>query len=112
MKSENRQPEIIILGLGPGDPGYLTVRAVDVLSSIKEVYLRTEEHPTFAGLPDGLVVHSFDRIYEEEDDYQVVYQRIADKVISLAQSQPPHLEGRLLPAETLKPNGRSVSVSD
>jgi tetrapyrrole methylase family protein/MazG family protein len=89
MKNENRQPEIIILGLGPGDPGYLTVRAADVLSSVKEVYLRTEEHPTVAGLPDGLVIHSFDWVYEEEDDYRVVYQRIADQVISLAQSRPP-----------------------
>jgi tetrapyrrole methylase family protein/MazG family protein len=89
MEMDKQQPEIIILGLGPGNPDYLTVRAAEVLSGAEQVYLRTEQHPTIASLPEGVQTHSFDWIYEEEDDYQVVYQRIAAEVISLAQTQPP-----------------------
>jgi tetrapyrrole methylase family protein/MazG family protein len=89
MEKVNQQPEIIILGLGPGNPEYLTVKAVDILTAAKEIYLRTREHPTVAGLPDRLKIHSFDWIYEEEGDFQAVYQRVAREVIFLAQSQPP-----------------------
>ena len=89
MKNDKQQPEIIILGLGPGNPDHLTVHAAEVLSTAERIYLRTEQHPTVAGLPEGLNTHSFDWIYEEESDYQVVYRRIAGEVISLAQSQPP-----------------------
>jgi len=89
MKMDNQQPDIIILGLGPGNPDYLTVRAAEVLTASEEIYLRTEQHPTVDGLPEGLITHSFDWIYEEEDDFQTVYQRIAAEVISLAQSHSP-----------------------
>lgn len=83
MTSENQQPAIIILGLGPGDPAYLTVRAAEVLTSSERIYLRTGQHPTVQGLPEGLEIHSFDWIYEEEADFQTVYQRIAERVIAL-----------------------------
>jgi tetrapyrrole methylase family protein/MazG family protein len=89
MEMDNHQPDIIILGLGPGNPDYLTVRAAEVLAAADEIYLRTEQHPTVSGLPEGLITHSFDWIYDEEDDFQVVYQRIASEVISLAQSHSP-----------------------
>ena len=89
MNNHNQHSDIIILGLGPGNPDFLTVRAAEVLSSVEEIYLRTKEHPTVEGLPDSLKIHSFDWIYEEEDDFQGVYQRIADEVISLVGSQSP-----------------------
>ncbi len=41
-------PGITILGLGPGDPAKLTREAWDVLSSVDEVWLRTNQHPTIA----------------------------------------------------------------
>ena len=89
MGLERKEPEIIILGLGPGDPDLLTIRAAGVLEKAKEIYLRTEDHPTIKGLPEGLETHSFDWIYEEEGQYQAVYKRIAEEVISLAKSQSP-----------------------
>lgn len=89
MDKEKQGPEIIILGLGPGDPAYLTSRAAEVLAAAKQVYLRTKLHPTVSGLPEDLTLHTFDWIYEEEDEFQVVYDRIASEVISLAQNQPP-----------------------
>lgn len=89
MEKDNQQPDIIILGLGPGNPDYLTVRAAEVLAGVEKIYLRTAQHPTVDGLPEGLIIHSFDWIYEEEDDFQVVYERIAAEVITLAQSHTP-----------------------
>jgi len=89
MDKDKQQPEIIILGLGPGRPEYLTLRGAEVLSTVGEVYLRTEQHPTVQGLPADLTIHSFDWIYEEEEDFKGVYQRIAQEVISLARTQPP-----------------------
>lgn len=89
MTSNKRQPDIIILGLGPGNPEYLTNRAAAALEGAREVYLRTKKHPTAAGLPEGLTVHSFDWIYEEEEDYQDVYRRIAEEVIRLGRDAPP-----------------------
>ena len=41
---------ITLLGLGPGDPAKLTRAAWDVLCSINEIWLRTNQHPTAACL--------------------------------------------------------------
>ncbi len=74
---------ITILGLGPGNPEQLTLEAWNVLQEAKEVYLRTSQHPTVAGLPEGLTVHSFDHLYEQEKDFSRVYERIVEQVIGL-----------------------------
>ena len=89
MSKKDQQPEIIIVGLGPGNPEHLTIRAVAVLEAAEEVYLRTAEHPIVTGLPTELKINSFDWIYQEEGSFQDVYRRIAEQVISLAQTQPP-----------------------
>ncbi len=44
-------PGITLVGLGPGDPAKLTREAWDVLVSSKEVWLRTNQHPSVAGSP-------------------------------------------------------------
>ena len=87
-ESQINQPDIIILGLGPGDPELLTLKASRIINNAREIYLRTREHPTVEALPDGLVIHSFDDIYREEDSFDDVYQRISDKIISLAKETP------------------------
>jgi tetrapyrrole methylase family protein/MazG family protein len=89
MDKNTQQPAIIILGLGPGSPDLLTLRAASVLADTREIYLRTQQHPTVAGLAQGLIIHSFDWIYEEEGDYQQVYRRIADEVVSRAGGGSP-----------------------
>jgi tetrapyrrole methylase family protein/MazG family protein len=77
--------DIIIIGLGPGDPGLLTKTAWDLLQGTSEVYLRTRQHPTVAGFPPGLLVHSFDSVYEAAADFATVYAEIARQVIALGQ---------------------------
>lgn len=78
-------PAITLLGLGPGDPKHLTREAWQVLENAGEVWLRTAQHPAVAGFPPGITSHSFDSIYEEEDDFAVVYERIVAEVLRLAE---------------------------
>jgi tetrapyrrole methylase family protein/MazG family protein len=77
------KPGIILLGLGPGDARLLTREAWEVLENADEVYLRTSQHPTVAGFPAGLAVHSFDAYYEASDDFAEVYERIINEVLNL-----------------------------
>ena len=74
---------ITIVGLGPGDPALLTRQAWDVLSGADEIYARTSRHPTLAGLPARVKVHSFDAEYQESDDFASVYSAIAARVLTL-----------------------------
>ena len=76
-------PGITIVGLGPGDPAHLTREAWEVLTSAREIYLRTARHPTVAGLPASLAQHSFDDVYEATDDFAQVYATIAQRVLEL-----------------------------
>ncbi len=78
-------PGIVLLGLGPGDPGLLTRAAWEVLQSSTEIYLRTGQHPTVEGFPPGLQVHTFDYLYEQADTFEQVYQAIVEEVLRLGQ---------------------------
>lgn len=75
---------IIIVGLGPGDPGQLTREAWSVLEHAGEVYLRTRVHPTVAHLPKTAVYHSFDDLYEQAHDFDQVYATIVDRLTAQA----------------------------
>jgi tetrapyrrole methylase family protein / MazG family protein len=77
-------PMITLLGLGPGDPKLLTVEALQLLKSVPEIYLRTSQHPTVAGFPASLQVHSFDDLYESSPSFDYVYAHIVDQVLELA----------------------------
>jgi len=76
---------ITIVGLGPGDPRYLTREAWNVLEAAEEVWLRTGQHPTVGSLPDHLNLHSFDHLYEQADEFAQVYESIASEVLALGQ---------------------------
>src|SRR5512141_3260076 len=76
-------PGITIVGLGPGAREHLTVEAWQVLAEAREVYLRTDRHPTVPFLPSGPVYHSFDERYEALDTLEQVYEEIAGQVLQL-----------------------------
>ena len=76
---------IVIVGLGPGNPAQLTREAWEVLTTATEVHLRTARHPTVAGLPPGVAVHSFDEVYETVSEFGAVYEQIAARVLALGQ---------------------------
>ena len=75
---------LIIVGLGPGSWGQVTLEAKEALEQATEVYLRTAKHPTVTHLPGHLEVHSFDNLYEEATEFQEVYRAIVDRVMTLA----------------------------
>jgi tetrapyrrole methylase family protein / MazG family protein len=85
MMLNSNSKGIVILGLGPGDPGQLTRQAWEHLNSISEIYLRTTQHPTVAGFPQGLTIQSFDALYEQSERFEAVYEEIVQRVLELGQ---------------------------
>src|SRR5258708_3403984 len=89
---------ITILGLGPGRWDDLTLQARTLLgeaaSNNTTVYFRTLIHPTVEPLrweiPD-LRMESFDSFYDESTSWDTLYQRIAEKICTLAEQHPPIL---------------------
>ncbi|MBX3062950.1 MAG: nucleoside triphosphate pyrophosphohydrolase [Anaerolineae bacterium] len=73
---------ITILGLGPGDPELLTRKAWRILSEGTEIFLRTARHPGVEALPSS-VYHSFDDLYDKAQDFDSLYQQIAEQVVAL-----------------------------
>jgi len=73
---------ITILGLGHGDPRALTLEANDALTNAQEIFLRTREHPTVAALPAHLQIHSFDHLYETQNDFDNIYSAMANEIIA------------------------------
>jgi tetrapyrrole methylase family protein / MazG family protein len=76
-------PQIILLGLGPGDASLLTRQAWQILENSPEIYLRTVKHPAVAGFPSSLTVNSFDELYETLPSFDDVYAQIIDQVLEL-----------------------------
>jgi len=76
---------ITIIGLGPGDLSLMTCEARDLLEKAKEVYLRTKRHPVVDSLPHHLQLHSFDYLYEKAENFEEVYERIAQEVLRLGE---------------------------
>jgi tetrapyrrole methylase family protein/MazG family protein len=91
MSNQNAYPGItpgsggvILLGLGPGDPGLITREAWQILENSTEVWLRTRQHPGMDELPGHLKIFSFDDLYEQGEDFASIYASIVQKVIQLA----------------------------
>jgi tetrapyrrole methylase family protein/MazG family protein len=81
----NQSNGITIVGLGPGDPSQLTRQVWDWLQAAPEVYVRSDQHPTVAGLPANITVHSFDEFYQTSERFEDVYERIIERVLELGQ---------------------------
>ncbi len=75
---------VVLLGLGPGEARLLTREAWEWLTSISELYVRTEQHPVVQELPAGVQVHSFDWLYRQGRSFDEVYATIVEKVMELA----------------------------
>ena len=89
---------ITILGLGPGRWDDLTLQARTLLgeaaSNNTTVYFRTLIHPTVEPLRreiPNLCMESFDSFYDESTSWDTLYQRIAEKICTLAEQHPPIL---------------------
>lgn len=78
---------ITVVGLGPGDPGLITLAARDALG-LPNLWLRTEKHPTVSALKDwGLSWQSFDDCYEEGRAFSEVYATIVSRLLAMGATQ-------------------------
>ncbi len=75
---------ITIVGLGPGEPDLLTVRARAVLEAAHEVWFRTLRHPTVAGLALAGPAHSFDELYDTRENFDELYVDIVERLVRMA----------------------------
>ncbi|MBJ2356298.1 MazG nucleotide pyrophosphohydrolase domain-containing protein, partial [Sphaerochaeta sp. S2] len=79
---------LTIIGLGPGSKSFLTLEALEVLTSGKKVFIRTEKHPVISYLVEqGGDFSYFDPHYEQHDKFEDVYQSIADEVYEMLQTE-------------------------
>lgn len=75
--------ELIIVGLGPGALGLLTMETWDMLTTADKLLLRTAKHPTVAELSArGVQFTSYDYVYDEQPTFEQVYEFIAKDCLS------------------------------
>ena len=74
---------ITVVGLGPGDPGLLTLQAREALSGAAPVWFRTTRHPTVAALSLDGPLHSFDDLYDRAETFDAVYAAIVERLTRL-----------------------------
>lgn len=81
--------KITVIGLGGGDLEQLSLGIYRRLIQTKDViYTRTLDHPVIASLEkEGVLFQSFDTVYEEEDQFGEVYERIVQSLLKKAQEQ-------------------------
>lgn len=81
--------KIIVVGLGAGDIEQLPLGVYRLLKEQKHpIFLRTQLHPVVDILvQEGLIVHSFDDVYENQSQFEDVYQEIVRCLITAANKE-------------------------
>jgi tetrapyrrole methylase family protein/MazG family protein len=74
---------VVVVGLGPGDTGLLSLAAVDAIERIPRRYVRTNRHPSAAAVPGAT---SFDDAYQAAATMAEVYDTIVGALIEAAGS--------------------------
>lgn len=78
---------IKVIGLGPGDFGYITLECWELMQEAKNLYLRTAKHPTVPMLQQrGITFATYDSFYEEAEDFAHLYEKIAKDIVTKALS--------------------------
>ncbi|MFS0865397.1 nucleoside triphosphate pyrophosphohydrolase [Fredinandcohnia sp. 179-A 10B2 NHS] len=79
---------IVVVGLGAGDLSQLPLGIYKRITSTDHLYLRTKEHPVIKELEsEGLSYHSFDNIYESNEQFEAVYEEIVSILVKEAASK-------------------------
>lgn len=75
--------KLYILGFGCGDKSDITLKTIDILKYSDKVYARTKIHPSACILDEyNIEYSSFDYLYESEESFDNIYQKICDTVLS------------------------------
>ena len=78
-RRERDAPRIDVVGLGPAGPELITAGTLDLIGRADAVFLRTERHPSAAGIGGA---RSFDHHYEDADTFEDVYRAIVDDLLA------------------------------
>ncbi|MFG6497505.1 nucleoside triphosphate pyrophosphohydrolase [Fictibacillus sp. UD] len=80
--------KITIIGLGAGDLDQMTLGIYRMLESSEKVYVRTIHHPAVEDLmKQGKTFIAFDEIYEKHDQFEPVYEEIAETLFKAAEAE-------------------------
>lgn len=74
-------PRVVVVGLGPGDPGLVTAAATAEIARVQVRFVRTTRHPTASLVPAAA---SFDALYERSATFEEVYAGIVDALVTAA----------------------------
>ncbi|KLU67190.1 nucleoside triphosphate pyrophosphohydrolase/pyrophosphatase MazG [Desulfosporosinus acididurans] len=70
-----------VIGLGPSGLEQLTLGNYRRLCNAKKVFVRTLHHPCVQELmAEGVQLESFDEVYDSEDTFEEVYQKITERL--------------------------------
>jgi tetrapyrrole methylase family protein/MazG family protein len=73
--------KVVVVGLGPGDPGSLTSATEQAIARIEHRFVRTRRHPSVDALGEAT---DFDRLYDEAETLTEVYEGIVAELESAA----------------------------
>jgi tetrapyrrole methylase family protein/MazG family protein len=81
--------ELTILGLGPAGLNAMSVGAWRAIQAAGRVQVRTAIHPAVDDLrAAGIVINSFDFLYDGADDFEAVYRTVVEAVLDRAEAEP------------------------
>ena len=76
---------ITIIGLGAGDLNQLSLGIYKKLKQEQSCFVRTIDHPVISELQtEGIEFLSFDKVYEKHDQFEAVYEEIAETLLKEA----------------------------
>lgn len=79
---------IYIVGLGAGTLEQMPLGVYRLLKGDLPLFFRTKEHPAVQELErEGIVYESFDELYESSSQFEEVYEKIGERLLSEAQSK-------------------------
>ncbi|MBV8161354.1 MAG: nucleoside triphosphate pyrophosphohydrolase [Acidimicrobiia bacterium] len=72
---------VVVVGLGPAGPEFLTEAGNSAIERIPQRYVRTTRHPAAGAVPKA---HSFDDVYRRAPSLEHVYAEIVDALVEAA----------------------------
>jgi uncharacterized protein YabN with tetrapyrrole methylase and pyrophosphatase domain len=104
--------EIIVVGLGPGNPAQITLEAWSALTADGAlVHVRTAKHPTLSGLPAHVALRTFDHVYERTKKLEDVYPTIVKELIDRAVERASEVDEEAADAADASSSSSSSSSS-
>lgn len=74
-------PRVVVVGLGPGNPGLVTADTLAAIEATEHRFLRTSRHPSAHLVPDA---RTFDHLYESAPSFDDVYSAITEQLVEAA----------------------------